>query len=161
MDQATASQAIFRRWIEKWPVFTADLELPGGSIDGGFAPPTGVPYSLDNLVRPEQPLFARCGILSLDSEQWTLAPKGKGRTWQRTGMIVVRLNGPTNKGRVDLDLLAGIVRRIFEGEAIGAKLGDQGVITHAMSPSELRRDVESPNHWLLACTTPFEYYERR
>jgi hypothetical protein len=143
MDQVQASQAINRRWIEKWPTLS-------GSI----------PYALDNITKPDGISFAQLSIVSGPSQQWTMGPEGT-RKWQRTGFIEVRLSGPINVGRRPLDELAKVVRNIFEGFRFGKKAGEHGVVTHDSSVSELRRDKQSPQLWILTVTTPFEFYEVR
>jgi hypothetical protein len=141
VTQEEASAAVFARWLALWP-----------SLSGA------VPYSVDTLVVPESIPHARVAIRSLPSDQHTLGAAGN-RKWIRTGLVDVRLVGPINAGRGSLDRLAGHVRTIFEGKRIGPTARDRGITTHATSISELRRDRDAPQLWILGCTTPFEYYE--
>ncbi len=143
MDQTQSSQAINRRWLEMWPA---------------LAP--AVPYALDNIVKPDGNTYAQLSIVSGASEQWTMGPTGK-RKWQRTGFVQVRLTGPINVGRGPLDDLAKHVRTIYEGVRFGKKVGEHGIVTHESSISELRRDKDSNQLWILTVTTPFEFYEVR
>lgn len=144
MTNDEATNAIFARWINLWPAASG-----------------GVAYATDNNIGAEQvdQPFARVGIVSLDSEQRSLGGRGN-RRWNHEGMIEVRLSGPINAGRGQLDALAKIVRTIYQGERFGeAPPAEEGVTTQAAAISELRRDRESPSRWLLVVTIPFEYTE--
>lgn len=143
MDASAASRAIFRRWIAFWPAQSG-----------------GVEYSTDNNLKPEVVPHARVAIVSLDSEQYTLGPKGN-RKWQRLGFIEVRLVDNLHTGRKLLDQLTGAVREIFEGVRFASGPGEDGIVTHASSVAELRREPDSDQLWLVTVTTPFEYYESR
>ncbi len=141
MNQLAASEAIFSRWITLWPGLSS-----------------GVPYSFDNIAVPEDETHAHVGIVSLPSEQWTLSREH--RKWHRPGLIEVRLTGPLNEGRKNLDILAGVVRAIYQGKRFGDVLGvDEGVITHATSVNELKRDRDATQLWILSCVTPCEWWE--
>lgn len=141
MTPAEAAQAINARFLSMWPSLSGD-----------------VPCAVDNVVRAEQETFARLAIISLEADQASLGPVGR-RRWEHTGIIEVRLHGPINAGRKPLDLLAGYVRTIFRGVRFGYTAGQHGITTHGTAVSELRRDRDSPNRWILTASTPFEFTE--
>lgn len=143
MDSIQAAQAINARWIERWPGLSGD-----------------VPYALDNISRPEAETFAQLSITNTMSDQWTLGPTGK-RKWLRSGMLEVRLTGKVGVGRKGLDLLGNDVRAIFEGVRFGVRVGEMGIVTHASTVNELRRDRDATRVWIIQVVTPFEYYEVR
>lgn len=143
MTPAEAAKAIRARWIATWP-----------GLSGGVA------YAFDNDVAPEAATFARVSLVSLDAEQYSLGKEGN-RKWEHTALVDVRLVGPIDVGREPLDLLIPHIKTIFEGQRIGATPGDGGVLVHAASPAELRRDRESPQSWILSITLPAEYYAVR
>lgn len=144
MNQAEASAAIFKRWMDAWPT-------PSGAT----------PYSLDNVGAGTVLPRAAVNLVSLDSNQYTLGPRAK---MLREGMIDVRLYGELGEGRRRLDELAVVVRQVFERRSIGSNgLPTPGatrrVITHAATVNELRRDRDSGGLWMLSITVPFEFYE--
>lgn len=142
MTNAQASAAIFRRWIRMWP-----------GLSGG------VPFSTDNNVHPEATPHARVAIVSLDSEQYTLSREN--RKWQRLAFIEVRLAGQVSRGRAQLDALVEPVLTIFEGVRFAEGPDEEGIVTHAASPAELRREPDSDQLWFLTLTIPCEWYQRR
>lgn len=148
MQQRGATSAIFKRWIDMWDVETALL-----------TPPLSVPYSLDNMKVPEpvDGLLARVGLLSLDSQIYTLGPKG---SQQRPGYIDVRITDEPNRGRGRADDLCEVVRKIYERKRFASDGGanEYGIVTHATSVSELRRDRDAPQLWVVQLLTPFEFY---
>lgn len=145
MDLVEAKQAIAQRFLDRWPIESA-AEL--GSI---------VPYTTDNVVKPEgDGFFARLSIYHLDEEQATLGRVGR-RWYDSEGIIEVRLSCGVNRGTLELDKLAGAVRRIFRGRRLGKGVREKGVVTEGTSIAELRRDREAPGRWILTCTTPFRY----
>ncbi len=144
MDQLKADQAIFGRWAAMWP-----------GLSGS------VPYVFDNVTKPESSLFARVSIVSGQSVQWTMGPSTGSRKWQRRGMIDVRLTGPINVGRGQLDELAQKVREIYEGARFGRQTGEQGVVAFATTVGERRKDKDSSLLWVVSASTPFEFYEVR
>ncbi len=142
MSPAEAARAVFARWINTWPTLSS-----------------GVPYTLDNVAAAEgDGYFARVALVSLGSEQETLGPPGK-RKWLHEGLIDVRLSGPVNVGRGQLDILAGYVTSIYRGVRFGTLAGEQGVTTEATDISELRRDREAPHRWILTASTPCRWTE--
>lgn len=143
MNSVQASQAVFARFASMWPTLAG-----------------AIPFVFDNDVKPEAATFARCGIRGIGSEQWTLGP-APSRKWQRTMLIDVRLSGPINRGRKNLDTLAEYVRTIYEGVRFGVLLGEQGITTHATTVKELVRDREAGQTWILSAVTPAEYYDVR
>jgi hypothetical protein len=143
MNQLQVSQAIFRRWLDRWPPLEPD-----------------VPFAFDNIVRPEGETLAQVSIVSGTSNQSTLGQTGN-RRWERTGFIQVRLTGPIGEGRRPIDELAQHVKDIYEGVRFGFNAGEHGIVTHACSVGELRRDKDSPQLWILSVTIPFEYIEVR
>ncbi len=143
MKSTEAHQAVLARWLARWP---------------SRAP--GVPWTFDNLGKPDGPILARVAITSVGSEQHTLGPPGK-RQWLRSELIDVRLTGPINQGRRQLDELAQHVREIYEGVRFGNRAGERGIVTYATTVNELKRDKESNQLWILSVVTPFDYIEVR
>lgn len=144
MNYAEAKAAINKRWLQLWPTRSGN-----------------VPFTTDNNEKPEAATFARLSIISADSDQSTLASRDSGaQKILRTGFIDVRLTGPNQVGSGPLDLLCVVVAGIFETRRFALKRNDDGIITHASSVSELRRDPDSPQLWIVSVITPFEYTER-
>lgn len=144
MNQAEASAAILNRWQATWSGLTG-----------------GVASSYDNIVVPQTLPRAAVNIISLDSDQATMGRRVK---MLREGMIEVRLYGPPNVGRRQLDELAGHVRTVFERRKIGRSGAPttqitRRVKTHAATVNELRRDRDSSEMWILSVTIPFEFWE--
>jgi hypothetical protein len=150
MTPAAAYKAIYQAWILNWHT------LAGGTQ----AAPT-VPYGIDNrkITQPEG-AFASVEITNLSSDQATMGPEGR-RRFERAGFIDVRLFGPRNQGRGALDTLAEYVRDIYESTRIGAVGEERGVVTLAMTTTEVRNGREFPDMWCLLCRTPFWYHEKR
>jgi len=140
MNSAQANAAIIKRWLDAWP---------GAS--------SNVPFSVDNIVKPEASTYAIMEILSLDTQQVTLGRKAKVR---HDGIIQIRLVGPVNAGRGALDLLAQAVRVVLQRRRIGANPPhEMGIVTQIAEDAELRRDREAPGSWVLAVSVPFHYHE--
>lgn len=164
MTPAQVSKAINARFIAGWT--EACARASARSIAEGGPAIAAVPFAVDNITRQEgNGLFARLSIVSLGGEQRTIGPrrtaqKGARRTWQYDGLIEVRLSGPKNEGRREGDLLAGEVRRLFQGERFGNTVGRQGIVTQETEINELRRDRESVSKWIVLCSTPFTYTDR-
>lgn len=145
MSPADAYKAILQRWMSMWHT------LAGGSQ----AAPT-VPYAIDNRKLPvgTLPPFAQVDIVNLGSDQVTMGRPGH-RRFERSGFIDVRLFGVRDKGRGDLDTLAGYVVTIFEALDLG------GLRTYSASINEIRNDPQFPNLWCLLVRTPWETHHRR
>lgn len=143
MNKGQAVKAIQRRWLDQWPTLA----------------PT-VKFSLDNIAKAEGAYFARLAVVTGSSQQWTMGKTGT-RKFQRTGFIDVRLSGPISEGRGKLDDLAQLVTDIYESVRFGKKAGEHGVVTFATTPSELRKDKQAQQEWILSVVTPFEFYEVR
>jgi hypothetical protein len=150
MTPADAHKAILQTWILTWHT------LAGGSQ----ATPT-VPYAIDNrkLTQPAT-TFAQVEIVNVSSDQATMGAPG-ARRFERIGFIDVRLYGPRDQGRGALDALAEHVRTIYESTRLGAVGEDRGIVTYAMTTTEIRDDKEFPDLWCLLCRTPFVYRQRR
>lgn len=140
MTQADATKALYQAWMASWPTLS-------GSI----------PFVFDNDVIDESGTYARVFVTSALSEQYSLGAPGN-RRFCRLGTVVVRLKGPGNVGRKQLDLLVGFVRTIFEGVSLAATGTELGVKTYATSVSEGPPDGQ---YWQLMLSTPFEFYEIR
>lgn len=142
MNAYEANKALYQAFVAQWPT---------------LAP--GVPYIFDNDVADEQSTYARVRVFDGLSEQHTLGSATLGqRKYARTGVVRVELRAPGNAGRKTLDQLAQHVRTIFEGVRLGATGTEEGVVTFASSTSIGPTDGR---HWILAVSTPFEYYEAR
>lgn len=151
MTPVEMSTALKKRWIQRWPTAVAACGYEG-------AVP---PHQFPNDVKPDVATYARVGITHVGSDQWTLGGPGN-RKFERMALIDVRLVGPINVGDGPLYQLAKAVSDVYEAVRFGHKIGrDNGIVTHAMQISELRRDPESAASWLLSLTTPFEYYETK
>lgn len=150
MTSPDAYKAIYQRWLTVWHTL----------VGGSQASPT-VPYAIDNrrLTQPAT-TFAQVSIENLGSDQVTMGPEG-GRRFERTGFIDVRLFGPRDQGRGQLDMLAEHVRTIYESRRLGAIGEERGITTLAMSTQEIRNDREFPDLWCLLCRIPFWFHERR
>lgn len=146
MLQSEAGKRVFAKFLAEWPA-------PAAAIVGAT-----VPYSFDNNVVPEVVPHARVALISLDSEQYTLGPRKK---MYRPGFIEVRIVDQVGRGRDRADRLAEVVRNIFETKRFGADVDGIGIVTHATSVSEQRRDRDSPQLWMILATTPFEFYSIR
>lgn len=138
MRQSDATAAIFSRWLTLWPSLQ----------------PT-VAFAFDNDDAAEALPFARVAVLSLDSEIYTLGPLG---TQQRKGYIDVRLETALDIGRKLGDQLVDSVRAIYERVRFASGPGEDGIITHATVVSELRRDRDGVQMWVVQAVTPFEFY---
>lgn len=164
MTPYQVSKAINGRFVAGWT--EACSRASAASVAAGGSAIALVPYSVDNITMPEgNGLFARLSIISLGGEQRTIGPrrslqKGARRTWQYEGVIEVRISGPKNQGRGEGDLLAGEVRRLFQGVKFSYSVGKQGVVTTETEINELRRDAEAISKWILLCSTPFTYTDR-
>lgn len=143
MTPAVAYKTILQRWMALWHT------LAGGTQDA----PT-VPYAIDNRKLTAAPPFAQVSIVSLGSDQATMGRPGH-RRFERSGFVDVRLFGARDRGRGELDTLAGYVTTIYEALDLG------GLRTYATSVTEVRNDREFPDLWCLLCRTGFEYHERR
>jgi hypothetical protein len=144
MTPADAHKAILQTWIAAWPTASS-----------------GVPYAIDNrkLTQPAT-TFAQVDIVNVSSDQMTMGAPGR-RRFERIGYIDVKLYGPRDQGRGALDTLAGHVRDIFESTRLGAVGEDRGVVTYAMTMTEIRNDPEYGDLWCLLCRIPFYYHDRR
>jgi hypothetical protein len=147
MDQLRATQAIFKRWIQQWPGLTTSSDFP-----------SGVPYTFDNVAAPEGETLARVGIISQDTEQWTLGREN--RKWLNPAFIDVRLSGPLNTGRKPSDKLVKAVRAIYQGKRFGEHPGEEGIICHACSVNELKRDRDAAQLWIVSIVCPYEWIEK-
>ena len=150
MNRSEAHKAILQRWITLW------WTKVGGTQDA----PT-VPYAIDNrkLAQPAD-RFAIIEITNISSDQVSMGQVGN-RRFERSGFIDVKLYGPRDAGRGELDTLAEYVKEMFEGETIGAIGLDRGVRTYTTNWNELRKDPEYPDKWYLLVRTPYEFHERR
>lgn len=150
MTPTDAHKAILQAMISTWH-----------TLVGGTQEAPAVPYAIDNrkLAQPAT-TFASVEIVNLGSDQVTMGPAGR-RRFERTGFIDVKLYGPRDQGRGQLDTLAEHVRTIYEATRLGAIGEDRGIVTYAMTTREIRNDPEFPDLWCLLCRIPFEYYHRR
>lgn len=138
MTPADAYRTILQRWIAQ-----AAIRMPT------------LAYSIDNrrLTQPTPP-FAQVDIVGIGSEQVTMGAPG-ARRFERSGFVDVRLFGARDRGRGELDTLAGHVIEIFEA------LDLDGLRTYSTSVTEVRGDPEFPELWCLLARTPWETHHRR
>jgi hypothetical protein len=148
MDIIKASASITRFFVGNWVAKT------GGTIDN----PT-IPYTVDNIARMDKDRFVRLQVTDLEERQLTVGNPGN-RIFEHSGIIEVRINDILGKGRGRTDELAHFVRQLFRSRRIGRTTTDTGVVTQAVSISELRRDQEAPRYWLVTCTCPFTFRDR-
>lgn len=150
MTPGDAYKAILQRWISTWHTL----------VGGTQAAPT-IPYAVDNR-KLQQPAtrFASVEIVNVGSDQATMGAPGF-RRFERLGFIDVRLFGPRDQGRGQLDALAEHVRTLYESTRLGAIGEDRGLVTYAMDTTEIRNDPEFPDLWCLLCRIPFYYHHRR
>lgn len=142
MDIISAHRVIQQRWLDRWPT---------------LAP--GIAFVFDNDVRPEEAYFARMAIVSGTSEQYTLGSRPGNVKVQHLGYIEVRIVGPMDRGRGEIDALVKKAFTIYQLKRLGVRAGEHGVVCHVSSLAELRRDAERGKSWVVTVTTPFEFYE--
>lgn len=144
MNQAQATTAILQRWMTLWPGLSSS-----------------VPFVFDNDIVYDSPTYARVAITMLGSDQHTLGAPGGSRKWLRDGLINVKLYGPSDQGRIGLDVLAAFVKTIYEGARFGTTGGgEEGVVCYALAVTEIRPQTDS-QYWILNCSVSFEFYEQR
>ena len=149
MTEPEMAAAIFKRFNDVFPA--AALAALG----------VAVPYAFENQPRPESTPFAYVEILDGDSEEWTIGPRAKVR---REGTIVVRLTGAPDVGRKQLDLLAQVVRDVYERRHLYQPApgpGEDGVALHAATVTVVRGDRDRDQLRVVNVGISFDWYETR
>lgn len=140
MTTRQAREAIKKRWLDLWPTKSG-----------------GTPYTFEALPKPQAPVFAVLSVIHTDGDIHTIGPRGKN---ENPGFIMVRLEGPVGVGTNQVDDLVEAVKQIYQRKHFARRQNDDGISTRKSNVSELTRDKEAPDRWVLTVTTSFVYYDR-